>query len=66
MNNNRRIHDRQLLDKLEALDLIPVDETLWRVCWHNMDPLMGSTAGGRWHPAGSIEGLYTSTTKSFS
>jgi RES domain-containing protein len=55
-----RIHDRELLDALEALSAKPFSGTAWRTSWATRDPLAGNTAGGRWHPDGSFEALYTS------
>jgi RES domain-containing protein len=62
LSTKRRIHDRRLLDKLESVESATFNGSLWRVCWDGTNPLTGSTAGGRWHPADSIEGLYTSTS----
>jgi hypothetical protein len=55
------LHDRELLDALEAMDPEPFSGTAWRTTWATRDPLTGSTAGGRWHPENSFEALYTST-----
>jgi len=57
----RSLHDRDLLDALEALDPEPFSGTAWRTTWAARDPLIGGTAGGRWHPENSFEALYTST-----
>jgi hypothetical protein len=57
----RGLYDRDLLDALEALDPEPFSGTAWRTTWVTRDPLIGSTAGGRWHPENSFETLYTST-----
>lgn len=54
------VHDRELLDALDALGCEPFAGTVWRVTWASRDALMGSAAGGRWHPAGSFEALSTS------
>lgn len=61
MPRGRSLHDRDLLDALEALDPEPFSGTAWRTTWAMRDPLIGSTAGGRWHPENSFEALYTST-----
>jgi RES domain-containing protein len=55
-----RIHDRSLLDKLEQQDANAHSIFVWRATWANRDPLLGSTAVGRWNPAGLFEVLYTS------
>jgi RES domain len=55
-----RLHGRDLLDALEALDPKPFSGIAWRTTWATRDPLIGSTAGGRWHPENSFEALYTS------
>ncbi|MCP5365680.1 MAG: RES family NAD+ phosphorylase [Hyphomicrobiales bacterium] len=55
-----RIHDRELLDALEAFEPSPYSGTAWRTSWVTRDPLLGSAAGGRWHPPGTFEALYTS------
>jgi RES domain len=55
------LHDRDLLDALESLEPEPFSGTAWRTTWTTRDPLIGSTAGGRWHPENSFEALYTST-----
>jgi len=57
-----KVHDRELLDELEALPIRPYSSTAWRTAWKKRDPLIGSTGGGRWDPpSGSFEVLYTST-----
>lgn len=57
----RRLHDRDLLDALEILGSGSFSGAAWRTTWATRDPLIGSTAGGRWHPENSFEALYTST-----
>jgi len=56
-----KVHDRGLLDELEALPVRAYSDAAWRTAWKQRDPLIGSTGGGRWDPAGSFEVLYTST-----
>jgi RES domain len=63
MPPSSRIHDRTLLDLLEALDPQPLSGAAWRASWANRDPLVGSMQGGRWHPSSSFEALYTSLDK---
>lgn len=38
----------------------PFAGIVWRVAWATRNPLVGSTAGGRWHPPNDFEALYTS------
>lgn len=58
-----RIHDRELLDRLEALPAAPFSGTAWRVARRGRDPLLGAAAGGRWSPADAGQVLYTSLEK---
>lgn len=60
MQKRLRIHDRDLLDKLERHDPKPQLVQAWRTGWAHRDPLLGSTAAGRWNPEGVFEVLYTS------
>jgi hypothetical protein len=55
-----RIHDRIILDALEALDPEPFEGTVWRVTRAGREPLRGAAAHGRWSPSGEFEVLYTS------
>jgi hypothetical protein len=55
-----RIHDRALLDALEALDPEPFHGAVWRVARKGREPLRGSIANGRWSAGGEFEVLYTS------
>ena len=55
-----RIHDRTLLDALEALPIEPFNGAAWRTTWASRDPLGGNFSGGRWDPPGEFEVLYTS------
>src|ERR1700733_1422434 len=55
-----RIHDRIILDALEALDPEPFDDTAWRVTRAGREPMRGAAAHGRWSPSGEFEVLYTS------
>lgn len=55
-----RVHDRAILDALEAIDPIVFDDLVWRVTQAGRQPLRGSSANGRWSPAGEFEVLYTS------
>ncbi len=60
MGSSGRVHDRAILDALEGMDPVPVDATVWRVTRTGRDPILGSTANGRWSPGGTVEVLYTS------
>ena len=55
-----RVHDRELLDALEALAPETFDGDVWRVAREGRDALLGASAGGRWSPSGGFEVLYTS------
>ena len=55
-----RIHDRVILDSLEALDPEPFRGTVWRVTRRGREPLRGAAAHGRWSASGEFEVLYTS------
>ena len=55
-----RIHDRIILDALEALDPEPFEGTVWRVTRAGREPMRGAAAHGRWSPSGEFEVLYTS------
>jgi hypothetical protein len=60
MAGGRPVHDRRILDALEAIDPEPFKNAVWRVTRKGRDPLRGSTAPGRWTPTGGFEALYTS------
>ncbi|HEY5552425.1 MAG TPA: RES family NAD+ phosphorylase [Opitutaceae bacterium] len=59
----QRIHDRAILDALEALTPEPLATTTWRIVRKGRDPLRGSAAFGRWTPIGEFEVLYTSLAR---
>jgi RES domain-containing protein len=54
------VHDRALLDALLAMTPVPFAGEVWRITRKGRDALRGSSAHGRWSPAGEIEVLYTS------
>jgi hypothetical protein len=56
----RPVHDRRILDALEAVDPEPFNSAVWRITRKGRDALRGSTAPGRWTPTGGFEALYTS------
>ncbi|MEE8515464.1 MAG: RES family NAD+ phosphorylase, partial [Alphaproteobacteria bacterium] len=60
MSGSGHIHDRELLDALEAIDPEKYEGKTWRTTWTSRDPLVGNKAGGRWNPPDSFEALYTS------
>jgi len=61
MIGQRPVHDRNILDALEAIDPEPFAGEVWRVTRKGRDPLRGSAANGRWSPSGGeFEVLYTS------
>lgn len=60
MTGFSRVHDRDLLDALESFGCEPFSGTAWRTIWVTRNPLIGGSAGGRWHPQDSFEALYTS------
>ncbi len=64
MQSDGRIHDRQILDALEAVEPVPFAGPVWRVVRQGREALVGSAAGGRWSPGGGHDVLYTSCTQS--
>jgi hypothetical protein len=60
MAGSGRVHDRALLDALEAFTPEPFADEVWRITRKGREALRGSTANGRWSPDGEIEVLYTS------
>jgi len=60
MAGRGRIHDRAILDALEAIDHEPFHGVVWRVVRKGREPLRGSGANGRWSAGGEFEVLYTS------
>ncbi len=60
MPRSARIHDRVILDALEAMDPEPFSGTVWRVTRKGREPLRGAAAHGRWSSSGDFEVLYTS------
>src|SRR5271169_842525 len=61
MTGRRPVHDRRILDALEAIDPKPFAGEVWRVVRKGREALRGSTANGRWSPTGGeFEVLYTS------
>jgi len=60
MAGSGRVHDRAVLDALDAMDPVLFDGTVWRITRSGRDATRGSAANGRWSPGGSVEVLYTS------
>jgi hypothetical protein len=61
MIGRRSVHDRSILDALEAIDPERFAGEVWRVARKGRDALRGSAANGRWSPSsGEFEVLYTS------
>jgi len=61
MSGRQPVHDRSILDALEAIDPEPFSGEVWRVTRKGREALRGSTANGRWSPSsGEFEVLYTS------
>lgn len=57
------IHDRELLDRLDALPKETFDGRVFRATRQSLDPLASSTSGGRWMPRGAAGVLYTSLAR---
>jgi RES domain-containing protein len=55
-----RIHDRTILDALEAIDPEAFASRVWRVTRKGREPLRGAAANGRWSASGEFAVLYTS------
>lgn len=55
-----RVHDRAILDALEAAPSQAFQGQTWRATRKGRDVLRGSGAAGRWNPPGEFEVLYTS------
>ena len=56
----RRVHDRVLLDALDAIEPAAFEGEVWRIAKKGRDPLRGSSTHGRWSANGEFEVLYTS------
>jgi RES domain-containing protein len=54
------IHDRELLDRLDAFPRQTFRGQAFRATRQSLDPLLSSTSGGRWMPVGGASVLYTS------
>jgi RES domain len=60
MAGSKRVHDRAILDALDAIDPRPFAGEVWRVARKDREALRGSSTHGRWSPNGEFEVLYTS------
>src|SRR5713101_9227717 len=56
----KRVHDRAILDALDAIDPTPFEGRVWSVTPKDREALRGSGTHGRWSPNGEFEVLYTS------
>ncbi len=63
MRTRDRVHDRLILDALEAIAPEPFEGDVWRVARKGRDPIRGGWANGRWSPQGEFEVLYTSLVR---
>lgn len=55
-----RVHDRAILDALEAAPSEAFAGIVWRTARKGRDPVRGSSVQGRWSPLGEFDVLYTS------
>jgi hypothetical protein len=60
MADRGRVHDRAILDALEAIAPQSIERIVWRVARKGRDPLRGAVANGRWNAVREFEVLYTS------
>jgi hypothetical protein len=60
MADTRRVHDRAILDALEAILPEPFEGQVWRITRQQREALRGSNANGRWSMPGGPDVLYTS------
>lgn len=58
-----RVHDRELLDQLEAINGIAIGSTFHRVTRKGRDPSRGYATNGRWSKSNELEVLYTAEEK---
>jgi RES domain-containing protein len=63
MATSGRVHDRAILDALDAMDPVPFEGAVWRITRAGRDATRGSAANGRWSPGGTVEVLYTSVER---
>lgn len=63
MASSGRVHDRAILDALDAMDPVSFEGTVWRITRAGRDATRGSAANGRWSPGGTVEVLYTSVER---
>lgn len=60
MASSGRVHDRAILDALDAMEPVLFEGAVWRITRAGRDATRGSAANGRWSPGGTVEVLYTS------
>jgi hypothetical protein len=58
-----RVHDRAILDALEAAPSEAFEGIVWRTARKGRDPVRGSSVPGRWSPLGEFDVLYTSVER---
>lgn len=63
MARNSRVHDRAILDALDAIDPESFEGEVWRIVRKGRDALRGASAHGRWGTGGEFEVLYASLTR---
>ena len=63
MPSSGRVHDRAILDALDAIGPVAFAGTVWRIVRAGRNPTQGSSAQGRWSPGGSVEVLYAGLEK---
>ncbi|MBV7266763.1 RES family NAD+ phosphorylase [Erythrobacter ani] len=63
MSSGDRVHDYELLDRLEAIEGTEVSSRFFRVYRSGRDPTKGYASNGRWSKANELEVLYTAATR---
>lgn len=60
MPTSSRVHDRAILDALDAMEPVPFDGAVWRITRAGREATRGSTSNGRWNIGSTAEVLYSS------
>jgi RES domain-containing protein len=63
MVRSGRVHDRAILDALDAMTPVRFENKVWRITRAGYDATRGSAANGRWSPGCNVEVLYTSLAR---